>query len=163
MAARQRSATPLWIGLAPEPNVFLCVCLPVFSDVQVGLASKRGLLGQQLFCTCSCTEYHAMKSQCPIKEMEESCTFIRIEGESPLGHLPTGFSLSRFRRAQPPFSLNFRPHVALFRSPSAHVLGRYSLPELPTTYFPLEPVIFPQSSEAQDCADPLVYFRSQTV
>lgn len=27
VAARQKSATPLWIGLAPEPDVFFRVCL----------------------------------------------------------------------------------------------------------------------------------------
>lgn len=34
-----------------------------------------------------------------------------------LGHTPTGFSLSGFQRAQPPFILNSLPHVVLFLFP----------------------------------------------
>lgn len=33
-----------------------------------------------------------------MKETEESCKFIRINGERPLGHIPAGFSLPRFQR-----------------------------------------------------------------
>lgn len=42
------------------------LCVPLFSDVQVDLATKPGaLLEQQLFCTCACMEDQTMKSQCP--------------------------------------------------------------------------------------------------
>lgn len=47
------------------------LCVLVFSDVRVGLASKpAGLLGQQLFCTDGCMKDHAMKKKVSIKETE---------------------------------------------------------------------------------------------
>lgn len=40
--------------------------------------------------------------------------------------MPVGFSLSRFWRTERPFIVNSRLHVALFISPSAELLGRYT-------------------------------------
>lgn len=54
------------------------------------------------------------------KETEELCHLIRTKGESPLGRTPMGTFLT-FWRLQPPYILNFWPHIALFVSPLPEV------------------------------------------
>lgn len=72
------------------------------------------------------------------KRTEESFKFIQIKGESPPEPYPCGISLEVSQDTA--FSLNSQPHFALFLSPLAELLGRYNLPELPTTYCTLEHV-----------------------
>lgn len=85
----------------------------------------------------------------PTKKTEESFNFIQIKGESPLGHEPTLFSLSKFQRAQSSFIWNSQPHVAPIG------WGTRKVQPSQTAYpiLPLEPGILPQSSEVQACAE----------
>lgn len=68
------------------------------------------------------------------KETEESYSFIQIKGESPPGHTPVAFLSEGFRGRSLLLSQN--PSTALFLSPVAAVLGRYSLPKAVTTFSP---------------------------
>lgn len=72
------------------------------------------------------------------KRTEESLKFIQIKGQSPPEPYPCGISPEVSQDTA--FSLNSQPYFALFLSPLAELLGRYSLPELPTTYCKLEHV-----------------------
>lgn len=108
--------------------------------------SRSGCFPQVGSVTCGKSLYGKPVS---IKETEESCNFIRTKGESPPRHTPAGLSLSRFQRAQPPFILSSRPHVALFLSPLAEVLGKCSLPEPPTPYPPLNLSFYPKVQKSR--------------
>lgn len=63
------------------------------------------------------------------KRTEESLKFIQIKGQSPPEPYPCGISPEVSQDTA--FSLNSQPYFALFLSPLAELLGRYSLPELP--------------------------------
>lgn len=127
-----------------DPNVS-CNQLRVCSEMQNGVFESSRMSGKS-------TNRQRFMS----KKETESFNFIRIKGEATGVHVHGVFSLEVPEGAAS-FYPKSRPHVAVFLSPLAEVLGGY---KPPATYSPLELLFYPKIHEFS-LVQTLVCLRSQ--